>query len=115
MSMVGLLGNGGAVDREWTSMTHPLVSDMESSVLALAELTREEADSGVPALIRLRNWTSNILETVFSSSEIKSYLILFIRVVQRPAASLLPVWVVWMGQHVPIVKLGQFAHLRVVR
>lgn len=33
----------------------PLVSDMESSVLALAELTREEADSGVPALIRLRN------------------------------------------------------------
>ena len=34
--------------------THPLVSDIESSVLALAELTREEADSGVPLFIAVR-------------------------------------------------------------
>ena len=35
--------------------THPLVSDMESSaLLALAELTREDADSGVPLFIAVR-------------------------------------------------------------
>ena len=34
--------------------THPLVSDIESSVLALAGLTREEADSGVPLFIAVR-------------------------------------------------------------
>ena len=34
--------------------THPLVSDMESSVLALAELTREEADKGVPLFMAAR-------------------------------------------------------------
>ena len=37
-----------------TKNTHPLVSDMESSVLALAELTRDEADSGVPLFIAVR-------------------------------------------------------------
>ena len=34
--------------------THPLVSDIESSVLALAELTRDEADNGVPLFIAVR-------------------------------------------------------------
>ena len=38
-----------------TKKTHPLVSDIESSaLLALAELTRDEADSGVPLFIAVR-------------------------------------------------------------
>ena len=40
---------------QYGGLTHPLVSDMESSVLALAELTSEEADSGVPLVIRPRS------------------------------------------------------------
>ena len=46
-------------------LTHPLVSDMESSVLALAELTREEADSGVPLVIRPRSCGGHILLSCF--------------------------------------------------
>ena len=37
-----------------TKKLTPLVSDIESSVLALAELTRDDADNGVPLFIAAR-------------------------------------------------------------